>query len=145
MIWTDWIQDHKGLVIWGTVASVVMFIGTLVLIPILISRMGEDYFMPDRPQTFADLHPVLRIVGLVLKNLLGLIFVAMGIVMIFVPGQGLLTILLGLAMLNFPGKRAAELALVRYPPVRKSINWIRKKNDRPPLRIPEKRSSTPAD
>ena len=91
-IWIDWIKDHKDLVLWGTVASIVMFFGTIILIPVLISRMGEDYFMPDRRQGFADLHPVLRLAGLILKNLLGLIFVTMGIVMIFVPGQGLLTI-----------------------------------------------------
>ena len=96
-------------------------------------------------ENFADLHPVLRIIGLVLKNLCGLVFVLMGIVMIFVPGQGLLTILLGLAMLNFPGKRAAELALVRYPPVQKSINWIRKKSQRPPLRIPPAESDGSTD
>jgi hypothetical protein len=100
--------------------------------------MGADYFMPERRRSFADLHPVLRIIGLVLKNLLGLLFLIMGIIMIFVPGQGLLTILLGLAMLNFPGKQAAELRLVRFPPVRKSIDWIRAKAEKPPLKIPER-------
>jgi hypothetical protein len=136
-IWPDWIGEHESLIVWGGIASVLMFVGTLVVIPIMITRMGEDYFMPDRPKSFAKLHPVARAIGLILKNLLGLIFLLLGILMIFVPGQGLLTILMGLAMLNFPGKRNAELRLVRYPPVRRSINWIRRKATRAPLRIPD--------
>ena len=135
--WIDWIREHDWLLFWGGVASLVMFVGTLAVIPVIITRMGEDYFMPDRRRTFADLHPVLRIVGLFLKNLLGLVLVLMGVIMIFIPGQGLLTILLGLGLLDFPGKRGAELRLIRYPPVRRSIDWIRKKASRPPLRIPE--------
>lgn len=136
-MWLDWIQQHKELVIWGTIASATTFVGTLIVIPWIITRMGEDYFLPDRPKSFATLHPALRLAGLILKNLLGVIFVLIGILMIFMPGQGLLTILMGLALLNFPGKRNAELALVRYPPVRKSINWIRQRAHKRPLRIPE--------
>ena len=120
--WFEWIRDHPEFVFWVGVSSAVKFVGTLIVVPLIITRMGEDYFMPERRRAFADLHPVLRLVGLILKNVLGIIFVLMGIVMIFVPGQGLLTILLGLAMLNFPGKRRAELKLVTYPPVRKSID-----------------------
>ena len=132
----DWIQQHKELVIWATITSVTMFVGTLILIPWIITRMGHDYFLPDRPRSFAKLHPVLRVIGLILKNLLGAIFVLIGILMIFMPGQGLLTILMGLALLNFPGKHRAELALVRYPPVRKSIDWIRKRAGKRPIEIP---------
>ena len=64
-------------------------------------------------------------------------FVIFGILMIFMPGQGLLTILMGLALLNFPGKRSAELALARYPPVRKALDWIRQKANKPPFQIPD--------
>jgi len=142
-MWFDWFQDHKPFVMWVTIASAVMFVGTLVVIPIIITRMGEDYFMPHRRKSFATLHPALRLVGLVLKNLLGGIFFILGVLMIFMPGQGLLTILVGLALLDFPGKRAAELRLIRYPPVHKSIDWIRRKADRPTLRIPEVEGAEP--
>ena len=135
-MWFEWIRDHKEFVFWGGVASLVMFVGTLLVVPFIIVRMGEDYFLPDRQSRFADLHPALRVFGLILKNLLGVVLVLMGFLMIFVPGQGLLTILLGLAMLNLPGKRTAELCLVSYPPVRQSINWIRAKAHKPPLQIP---------
>jgi hypothetical protein len=132
-----WFHEYEDLFVWGGIASVVMFVGTLIVVPIIIARMGEDYFMPERPRSFADHHPIVRSIGIVLKNLAGVILVIMGLIMIFVPGQGFLTILMGLALLNFPGKEAAELKLVRYPPVRRSIQWIRQKAKKPPLNIPE--------
>ncbi len=134
--WLDWIREHKELLFWSGVGSVVMFVGTLIVIPILITKMGEDYFMPDRKEAFADVHPVLRWVGIVLKNLLGAVVILMGVVMIFIPGQGLLTILLGIVLMDFPRKRKIELWLVKKEPVLKSINWMRGKAGKPPLQIP---------
>ena len=51
------------------------------------------------------------------------------------PGQGLLTILVGLLMLDIPGKRRLELAIVRRGPVLGSINKLRARFRRPPLRV----------
>ena len=133
---TDWIRSHEDLVLWAGISSIVMFFGTLIAIPIIITRMGHDYFMPQRSNSFASLHPAPRLLGLIAKNLLGVIFLIMGFIMIFIPGQGLLTILMGLAMLNFPGKRKTELRLAQYPPLRKSIDWIRLKANRPPFLFP---------
>ncbi len=134
--WLDWIREHKELLFWSGVGSVVMFVGTLIVIPILITKMGEDYFMPDRKEGFAEVHPVLRIVGIIVKNLLGVVVLLMGVVMIFIPGQGLLTILLGVVLMDFPRKRKFELWLVKKEPVLKSINWMRRKAGKPPLQIP---------
>jgi len=133
----EWISQNDQLLLWGSIASVVMFFGTLVVIPIIIASMDDDYFMPGTPKSFANHHPALRAIGLIAKNLLGVVFVLIGIVMIFVPGQGLLTILMGLCLINFPGKRTAQLRLLRYPPIHKSIAWIRNRADKPPLQIPE--------
>jgi len=53
-----------------------------------------------------------------------------------VPGQGILTILIGLSLLDFPGKRNLELKLIRLRTVRKAINWIRARAQQPPLELP---------
>jgi hypothetical protein len=73
---------------------------------------------------------------LVVKNVVGIVLLACGLVMLFTPGQGILAILVGLSLMNVPGKRALELRIVRSRPVLKAINWIRKKNHRPPLELP---------
>ena len=56
-----------------------------------------------------------------------------------VPGQGLLTMLVGLVLLDIPGKRRLELKLVSRPRVVRAINRLRKRFSRPPL------LTTPAD
>jgi hypothetical protein len=130
---------QKELLVWLGVLSAVMFVGSLLLMPFLVVRMGEDYFMPQRERTEAlsGRHPLIRWTGLILKNLIGLLLVAVGIAMLVLPGQGLLTILLGIMMLNFPGKRALELRLVRLPGVLRAINHLRAKSKRPPLQLPK--------
>jgi hypothetical protein len=54
-----------------------------------------------------------------------------------VPGQGILTILIGVMLLDFPGKRRLERWLVRRPAVFKGINRIRARFDKPPLVLDE--------
>jgi len=57
--------------------------------------------------------------------------------MLLLPGQGLITILIGIMMLNFPGKLAMERRIVQQPTVLRAINWIRAKAARPVLQIHE--------
>ena len=135
MIW-EWIKAHETLVWWIGLGSIVTFVGSLVLLPMLVVRMSPDYFMPERESDYGAAHPVARVVGLVGKNLLGLLLLLAGIGMLFIPGQGLLTMLMGLALMDFPGKRALETKLVRRPRVNGALNWIRRKYGRDPLQVP---------
>ena len=130
-----WLQDHKALLLWLGIASTVMFVGTLVAIPIAVARIPEDYFAHDRREPPPTRHPLLRILLLVLKNLAGAVFVLAGIAMLLLPGQGILTILIGLGLLDFPGKYRLERSLACRPAVRRALNWIRAKVGRPPLRL----------
>ncbi|NIV30742.1 MAG: hypothetical protein GWN58_14950, partial [Anaerolineae bacterium] len=72
-------------------------------------------------------HPVMGLVVLVLKNLLGLVLLVAGVAMLVLPGQGLLTIVIALTLLNFPGKYHLERWVVSRPPVYRAINWIRRR------------------
>ena len=81
-----------------------------------------------------------RSVFLVLKNLLGGALVLIGLVLSLplVFGQGVLTMLIGISLLDLPGKRKLELSIVRREPVRKSMDWMRRRAGRPPLELPPK-------
>lgn len=126
----------KDLLIGLGIASVVMFVGSLLAVPIVLARIPADYFVRERPRTKEEGgHPVLRIAGRILKNLAGAVFLLAGIAMLALPGQGLLTIFIGLWLLDFPGKRKLELKLIRRPRVLRSINWLRRKAKQPPLRV----------
>jgi len=131
----DWLAQHKELLAWLGIASAVFFAGSLVAVPVLIARIPADYFAQREPprMPWQLEHPALRLTLEVIKNALGVALIAAGIAMLLLPGQGLLTIFLGLVLLEFPGKRALELRLVARPRVLRALNWIRRKAHRPPL------------
>lgn len=136
----DWFRGHETLTWWLVALSLFTFVGSLIAIPMVVLRLPVDYFSPQRNQadSWRELHPVARVVVKVLKNLCGYSLVLAGLIMSIppMPGQGLLTILIGLSLLDFPGKQALELRIVQLKPVHKGINWIRAKGDKPPLKIP---------
>lgn len=117
--------------------SLAFFILTLVIIPWLILQIPDDYFEePHRHSFLGKLHhPVLRVGLLILKNVLGGCFLLLGIALLVLPGQGLLTMLLGLIMVDFPGKYRLERWFVRHKTVLRSINWLREKGNKAPIRI----------
>jgi|SRR5688572_3626776 hypothetical protein len=120
--------------IWLTVLSFVMFVGTLIAIPFVLVRLSADYFDVRVPRLWMqEHHPVLRIVGHIVKNVLGAVFLLAGILMLFLPGQGILTMLIGISMLDFPGKRNIEAKLIGQPTVLSVINGLRKKRGKPPF------------
>jgi UPF0716 family protein affecting phage T7 exclusion len=82
-----------------------------------------------------DHHPVLRVLGHLVKNMVGAIFLFAGFLMLFLPGQGILTMLIGISMLDFPGKRKVEAKLIGQPTVLQAINGMREKFGKPPLII----------
>lgn len=120
--------------IWLTALSFVFFIGTLIAIPFILVRLPADYFDVRVPRPWMqDRHPVLRVVGHIAKNALGAVFLFAGFLMLFLPGQGVLTMLIGISMLDFPGKRNIEAKLISQPTVLSVINRMRKKRGKPPL------------
>lgn len=114
----------------GVLLFLVTFAISLGIVSFIMVSIPSDYFRKDRPrELFNDRHPVVRFLGVFVKNLLGVLLVALGIVMSIpgVPGQGLLTILLGIMLLDFPGKRDLEYRLVSRPAVLKAINKLRQR------------------
>ena len=124
------------VLIWFAVSSVFMFVGTLVAIPIILMRLPADYFDIRIPRPWMENHhPVLRLIGHIVKNVVGAIFLFAGFLMIFLPGQGVLTMLIGLSLIEFPGKRRVEAKIVGQSTVLSTINAMRTKFSKPPLII----------
>jgi hypothetical protein len=136
MPWPD-----VGMIGWkGALLGVVLFLITfsisLGIVSFIMVRIPADYFRKDNPRkVLPNHHRAVRGAALVGRNILGVFLVALGIVLSLpgVPGQGLLTILLGLMLLDFPGKRSLEYKLVSRPKVRAAINKLRNKFGKPEL------------
>jgi len=123
------------------VLSIIVFIGTLVAIPLLVIHMPTDYFTRRRKplKSLSQGHAAVRILVLVFKNLAGMIFILSGIMMLVLPGQGVISLLIGLMLVNFPGKRDLELRIIRQQTVFRALNWMRLRAQKPPLKLPRKR------
>jgi hypothetical protein len=129
-----------GEVAFGVLLSVLTFFASIAAVTFVLVRLPANYFHPSHTREFlAERHPLLRALGVAAKNLAGVVLVVAGVLMSLpgVPGQGVLTILLGVMLLDFPGKRGLEARLVRRPRVFRSINALRARFDRPPLVLDE--------
>ena len=70
-----------------------------------------------------------------LKNLAGITLIILGIAMLILPGQGILTIIAGIIFVDFPNKYQLERWMVSRPRVLNTMNWFRLRMKKPPLKI----------
>ncbi|HEX8560994.1 MAG TPA: hypothetical protein VF668_23075 [Pyrinomonadaceae bacterium] len=127
-----------GQVLFGVLFSVVTFVLSIAVVTVVLVKLPANYFHSSHAREFlVRSHPVLRALGVFAKNLLGLVLVFFGVVMSLpgVPGQGVLTILLGVMLLDVPGKRALETRIVSRPRVYGAVNALRARFDKPPLML----------
>lgn len=113
------------------------FVISLGAVLAVIARLPADYFRKDYVSSLAEQHPVVRWIGVVVKNVLGVLLVVLGLLLSLpgIPGQGLLTILIGVMLLDFPGKRQIERRLVSQPRILAGINALRVRFGKAPLRL----------
>lgn len=116
------------------IASAAMLVVSAIVIPFLIVRLPADFYVEnDHPRHLFQDRPVVRIFFLTVKNAIGAVLLVAGVLMLVLPGQGILTILAALALLDFPGKRKMEMRILHRPAILKSVNWVRKRAGREPL------------
>ena len=138
---TDWLKNSpinpEWLAALATL-SLMTFLLSLIVIPWIVIRLPADYFTNEaRPKLpFKDAHPVIGLSINLIKNILGVILIIAGILMLVLPGQGILTILIGLGLVNFPGKYRLERYLVTKTGALTVMNWLRKKASKPALQVP---------
>lgn len=120
---------------WLGLVSVITFIGSLLAIPWLISRLPSDYFLRHRQevQERHRRHPAIARVIVILRNSVGLALLLAGIAMLILPGQGIITILIAITCMDFPQKHRLEDALIRRPGIERSLNWLRHKQKKQPF------------
>lgn len=118
----------RGVEIALVVASVAMFVGSLVAIPWLLRRMPADHFVRPPAPT-----PLWKTVA---RNTIGAMLVAMGVLMLVLPGQGIIAILLGLSIMDLEVKHRIVRRLLCQEKIQHAVQKIRAKAGKPPLVIP---------
>ena len=139
----DSLTELIGAMTWrGFLIGALIFVGTffinLAIVSFILVKIPANHFSKSRKTKFwSGPHPLLHAAGVVGKNIGGLLLVAIGIVLSLpgVPGQGLLTVLLGIMLLDFPGKHLLEQKLLSRPSIVNAINKLRGRFDKPPLEL----------
>ncbi len=129
------VQDN---IFWISGTSLAMFLASVVLVPVFIQILPADYFVREKIRTKPAWVPMpLHILYLVAKNIVGIILIVLGLAMLVLPGQGLLTLIVGIILTDIPGERETFIFICRRTPVLKAMNWLREKKGKEPFVLPE--------
>lgn len=128
--WNGWhlMAATVGLAVASAVVSI-------VVVGFVLARLPADYFVNPAARLPIDRHPVLKVLFVIVRNLFGWLLVALGVLLSLpgVPGQGALTILMGVMLIDFPGKYRVERWLLTRRGVLAGVNRLRAWLGKPPL------------
>ena len=139
----DLLSDFVSGLTWqkilvGALIFLVSFFVNLGIVSLILVKLPADHFSKSRKTKFwAGPRPAIHAAKVIGKNIAGVLLVALGIVLSLpgVPGQGLLTVLLGIMLLDFPGRHRLEQKLLSKPSIVNTINRLRKRFDKQPLQL----------
>ena len=127
----------KETLTWISIGTAICLVGGAIAVPWIVVGLPKDAFSRLQRPGWLDQQPTtVRLPLRVVKNVLALALVVLGIAMLVLPGQGILAILLGVMLGDFPGKLRLQQWIVARPNVMKSLNWLRRKFKKPPLEKP---------
>jgi hypothetical protein len=139
----DFLSDFFVALTWrkvliGAAIFLASFLVNLGIVSLILVKLPADHFSKGRKTKFwSGRRPALQAAKVIGKNIAGILLVALGVVLSLpgVPGQGLLTILLGVMLLDFPGRDRLEQKLLSKPSIVSTINKLRGRFGKKPLEL----------
>ena len=135
----SWSSMNSDLLFLLGSLSIFILIISVFMMVLIISFLPEDYFKSENRNLISSVqnsrYPLLKLLVLITKNFFGILLLLSGILMLVLPGQGILTIITGLVFIDYPGKYKFERKLLRQKGVINSINWIRSRLNKPSLKV----------
>jgi hypothetical protein len=137
----EWLTQFWESLTWGRIGlGLGLFVVSLTVstlaVGVVMVKIPEHYFSSHHERDFMPNSPwLVRWGAVILKNILGVVLIVIGIILSLpgVPGQGILTILLGLIMIDIPGKRPIEARIIKRPTILAAVNNLRARYQKPPL------------
>lgn len=125
------------IILLTTAVSITYFI----VLSYIITQMDKRYFIRNKlsagdlsePPDLTSMNSWVNYLINIIKIIVGICLFLCGLVMLVLPGQGLITMLIGLSLIPFPGKKAIEQNLLSRKSVKTSLNWIRIKANKDPF------------
>ncbi len=135
----SWSSMNSDLLFLLGSLSIFILIISVFMMVLIISFLPEDYFKSENRNLISSVqnsrYPLLKLLVLITKNFFGVLLLLSGILMLVLPGQGILTIITDLVFMDYPGKYKFERKLLRQKGVINSINWIRSRLSKPSLKV----------
>ena len=138
----DSVADFFSGLTWRSVLLwALIFVGTffvnLGIVSFILVKLPKDHFKSDKSKRVSGSNATIRALKVIGKNVAGVLLIVLGVVLSLpgVPGQGLLTVLLGVMLVDFPGKDRLEQKLLSRPGIINTINRLRGRFGKPALEL----------
>jgi len=128
-----WLSQNTTVITAIAVFSFMLLTTSLLATPWVLARLPANYF--SKPPTVRP-RSAKRLCASVVKTVMGSLMVLTGLAMMFTPGPGLVCLVLGMTLCEFPGKHRLLKRVIRRPSVFSTLNWLRKKASKPPFVLP---------
>ena len=130
----QWLGQHAGLLSALAALSVGLLLLSIVATPRLVARLPQDFLQRDA--IHSDSHPIQKFVVGAFRAIAGTVLIAAGLLMLIIPGPGLITLLIGISIAPFPGKIHLFRRIAAQKSVYRSLNWMRSRHGQSPLLHP---------
>ncbi|WP_373031114.1 PGPGW domain-containing protein [Sulfurovum sp.] len=133
----EFFNTHEEIFLYSTLIGLVGLIGSLIVVPWILIKIPSDYFLANQRKKcpWGNCPPILRLVVLVIKNIIGVVLILSGVIMLFIPGQGILTIIGGIILMDFPYKYKIMRKIIKNSNILRFINKLREKVNQEPLKV----------
>jgi hypothetical protein len=133
----EFFNTHEGLFFYSTLIGLVGLLGSLIVVPWLLIKIPSDYFVAEKREKcpWGNCPPIIRLLLLVIKNIIGVVLILSGIIMLFIPGQGILTIMAGIVLMDFPYKYKIMRKIIKNSNILRFINKLREKANQEPFKV----------
>ena len=129
-----WESLTLGRVLFAAGVFVISLLLSALVVAVVIVKIPANYFSSHyREDLLPNSSWLTRWGAVIAKNVVGAVLVLAGIVMLVGPGQGILTILIGLILMDIPGKRPLEARIIKRPAILAAANRLRAKFNKEPL------------
>lgn len=125
---------YQSVLPWLPLLSISGFaiaIVSAIALPWVLVHIPANYFI-TAPKTKQNRSPLGWLIWL-LRNSLAIVLLIVGLLMLVLPGQGLLMILIALGISTSRHKYSLERSIISRKNVFRTVNWIRKHFHRSPI------------
>ena len=130
----NWITQHHSALGWVALFSSLAFLCSLVVMPFVVIHLPHDYFArQEHRDSKSNRYALIQIFFVIGKNVIGWVLLFAGVLMLFLPGPGLLSMLIGLVFATVPGKKRMIKKILGMAAVRTAIASMREKRNKLPL------------